>query len=208
MAWEEREPVEAVIKRQLRPTPVLVIAILHFTLGGLSLFYGLCGLGGQLVMTSNLFPKPPTAPGRPQPLTQEDVQKYIDERVPYSKAMLYGGMIFDLLLSTLMIVAGFGLLQMRNWGRNLSIGYAFLSIAHKLFGLVIFFLLSLPIMREFLDHIPNQGPETAFVVPIMRVIMFITPALQLGYMIYPITVLIIMFLPKVSASFRGEPVGT
>src|SRR5262249_54107106 len=137
LAWEEREPVESVIKRQLRPTPVLVIAILHFTLGGISLFMGLCALGGQIVMTSNILPtgpKPP--PGAPQPMTQAEVFQLREQRFPFYRAIVFGNMAFDLLLSPLMIIAGFGLIKMKRWGRNLSISYAFLSITQKL---IIFF---------------------------------------------------------------------
>lgn len=191
-----------------RPTLVLVIAILHFTLGGLSLFYGVCGIGAQLVMQAKLLPQPPTVPGRPKPITQEEIQNYVEQRVPSYKVMLFGGMTFELCLSILMISAGFGLLQMRTWGRHLSIGYACLSVAFKLFGIVYAFLVSLPIMNEFLNQVPDHGPETMIMVKTMRVALSATPVMQLSYMIYPIAVLVVMNLPSVSAAFRGQPRNT
>lgn len=191
-----------------RPTPVLVIAILHFTLGGLSLVYGLCGVGTHLAMQAKLFPQPPTVPGRPQPITYNDVQTYLEQRVPSYKAMFYGGMAFDLILSTLMIIAGLGLLQMRSWGRYLSIGYACLSVSHKLFGVVYYFLVSHSVMNEFLDQLSNrQDPEAVMIVQTMRAMRYLTPIMQLSYMIYPIAVLVVMYLPSVSAAFRGQSLG-
>lgn len=193
---------------QKRPTPVLVIAILHFTFGGLSLFFGLCGLGAQLAMQAKVFPQPPSPPpGRPQAPTQDDIQKYMDQRIPHHQAMLYGGIIFDLCLSVLMIIAGLGLIQMRSWGRILSIGYACLSIVQKLVGIIYAFLVTLPVMNEFLDTLTNQAPETVIFVKTMRITITMTPILQLSYLVYPIVVLVVMYLPTVSAAFRGQTLG-
>jgi hypothetical protein len=193
-----------------RPTPVLVIAILHFTFGGMSLFWGLCGIGMQVGMhfaqANNLIPKPPPGPpGSPQPMTQADIQKFQEERIPYFRETTYGNMGYDLVLSSLMVIAGFGLLRMRSWGRSLSIAYAGLSIAHKIVMMFYAFIFVFPVMDELVpEMLSRMGPQPPFLGNMMTFFMKMVPVMQLSSLIYPIAVLVIMYLPSVSAAFRGE----
>src|SRR4051794_18852798 len=115
------------MKKQI-PTAVLVIAILNFIGGGLGLMTPLLGLGVQAIGTARVAPAPPPPPpggNQPfRPLTQAELEKKIEERMPYYRAVTFGGLFLDLIVSTLMVVAGVGLVKLQPWGRWLGLGYA------------------------------------------------------------------------------------
>jgi hypothetical protein len=108
-----------------RPMPVTVIAVLNFIFGGLGVLYTLCGglaFLGMILMFQNL-PAPPG--GGPNPGKEfGNLFTSIPGFVPFT----IGRTILDSVLAIVLIVAGFGLLRMRNWGRIASMVYAVITI--------------------------------------------------------------------------------
>jgi hypothetical protein len=186
-----------------RPLSIMPIAVLHFVFGGLGILCGICsGIqlagGGQNWMTPT--PNGPQAAEMKQ--MQDEMQKAMESGAG-SKAVQIGTVILDLAISIIMIVSGIGLLQLRPWGRSLSILYAILSIALKIFEAVYAFAVTGPIINEFINTHTASGPEQEFMFTVMRMVAIIPPLIQLVCMLYPIIVLIIMFRPAVTAAFRN-----
>jgi hypothetical protein len=187
-----------------RPLSIMPIAVLHFVFGGMGILCGLCsgiqlaGGGGQ-----NWMAPTPTAPG-PQAdemkQMQDEMQKAMENSA--SRAVQIGSVIVDLAISIMMIVSGIGLLQLRPWGRMLSIIYAILSISLKIFEAVYAFAVTKPTIDHFLETHTASAPEQQFMFTVLKMVAIIPPVIQLVCMIYPIIVLIIMFRPPVVAAFR------
>jgi hypothetical protein len=91
-----------------RPASVLVLAIFHFILGGLGLLMGLVAVGG----TAALYARTPAAAPGNAAFGPTVVWRYLDAHLPYWKEMDIAFGLVYLAISVLMIVAGFGLLQM------------------------------------------------------------------------------------------------
>ncbi len=124
------------------------------------------------------------------------------ESGPAFHAVQIGTVVIDLAISITMIVSGIGLLQLRPWGRLLSIVYAVLSIALKVFEAGYAFAFTVPEVNEFLKTHTASSPEEQFAFSFMRILAIGSPIVQLVCMIYPIIVLVIMFRPSVAAAFR------
>jgi hypothetical protein len=97
------------------------------------------------------------------------------------------------------IVAGIGLLKLKNWGRLLSIGYAIWAIGWGLLGMVInFFCVMQPLMAQASQ---KSGPEAATMI---GAAIGGTVGGCFG-MIYPVVLLIFMTRPKIVAAFQSSP---
>lgn len=184
-----------------RPLSIMPIAVLHFVFGGLGLLCGICsGIqlagGGQNWMTPT--PTGPQAAEMKQ--MQEEMEKAMESAA--SRAVQIGTAVADFVISIIMIVSGIGLLQLRPWGRSLSILYAILSISLKIFEAVYAFAVTGPTINEFINTHTASAPEQQFMFNIMKMAAIIPPIIYLVCMIYPIVVLIIMFRPAVAAAFR------
>src|SRR5262245_19730238 len=104
-----------------RPMPVTVIAVLNFIFGGLGLLSALCG-GLALLFVVLMFQNMPAPPGGgPNPGKElGNVFTSIPGFVPFTIIST----ILNSVLAIVLIVAGIGLLRMRNWGRITSMVYA------------------------------------------------------------------------------------
>jgi hypothetical protein len=180
---------------QNRPTAVLVIAILHFIVGGLGLLQSVCGgvllLSGGMEMMAKI--------GGPQAAHQIEVM----EGLPYYKFYMVGNLVVDLVFDMMLLAAGFGLLRMRAWAHKLSIAYAVTSILHK----VIIAIYTFSYLLAIYDHLPpfaaNQPgtQEVQRMVAVMqKAVAGATPFIT---MIYPLAVLVIMLWPAVRSAFGG-----
>src|SRR6516162_6539589 len=139
-----------------RPLSIMPIAILHFVFGGMGILCGICsgiqlaGGGGQNWMTPT-----PTGPQAAEMKQMQDEMQQAMESAGGSHAVQIGTVIIDLAISIIMIVSSIGLLQLRPWGRLLSIVYAILSISLKIFEVVYAFAVTKPIIDNFLEaHTP------------------------------------------------------
>jgi hypothetical protein len=95
-----------------------------------------------------------------------------------------------------LLIAGIGLLKMKDWARQLSIGYSVFAIVSGLVGMVLTYVW---VTRPILDRMSGaQGPEAAGAIG-GAVGGVIGGCFSL---IYPIVLLIFMMRPKVVAAFR------
>jgi hypothetical protein len=188
--------------RRYRPTAVLVLAILHFVGGGIGLITTLLTAGMQALNASRSAVVAPAAV-TPQNLGAA-LTRYIEDHVPSYQALTYGQLAVSLVLDLLLLVGGVGLLNMRPWGRRLSLGYAVLSILNRLFGLVYGLAVVLPVTREYLRLVAQQNPGLAGAVAGREIGGIIGLIASFVFVLYPIAVLIILLHPRVAAAFRGE----
>ena len=187
-----------------RPPAVLVIAILHFVFGGFDLLGGLCGLALIASGAADFFAK---LGGPNQGLNQVEMQQALDAKLPAYKAVRFSDVGIALVLGTLLVAGGFGLLTMKPWGRTLSLAYALLSSAYTIFRMIYALALEMPEMRLYLEDKLQQapaGPQRGGLEMAM-VLMTVMPIIvHVAALIYPTAVLIIMFRPSIRAAFRGE----
>ena len=203
-----------------RHPAITTIAVLHLVLGGLGILCGACGLGGaaflgaggmeslQKFMEKAVAKDPKAAR---QVALQKEAQRIRDQknpRGPVVEGIRWGA---RLLLSTMMLVAGFGLLKVHPWARDLSIAYAVLDLIDLLAGLYYTITVLIPV-EEVATKVLLQGVEA----PNKAAREWMGQFAQLGSsmaigtavvcMLYPLAVLVVMFWPSVSAAFqRGEP---
>lgn len=195
-----------------RPTAVLVIAILHFVFGGLGVLIGVVGIALQAAGGSKLFqPAPPPQAGQnAKAMDMSDLEDFIAKEVPGSKAIQTGDVVGKTALSICMIIAGVGLVKMQSWGRWLSVLYGLGSIALHVLRTIYFYTQLLPALQKYFDAKKAMIVNDQKLVEAIKMIEFfamLAPLLELVTIIYPIIVLIVMFLPSVSAAFRGELAG-
>lgn len=184
-----------------RPVAVLVFAILHFVVAGLGLILMMCA-GASMAM-QYAGGKTADAQGR----MQAEMEKVIERKLPLHKALTVTANVVWVVFDIMLIAAGFGLLKMAAWSRYLSISYATLSLAFKLFQLG-YAVYALPVMDEAFNTMKND-PQVASMPQVVNMATtlgkFFMVAGPCIMMIYPIAVLIAMNLASVRAAFRGEP---
>jgi hypothetical protein len=195
--------MKALVMKKLRPTAVVVIAILELVGGGLGLAQGLCGLALASGGGSQMF----TGLGGQQGKVQQDLPQRMEKefaaKVPGYQVAKYGALAVAILLSILMLIAGAGLLAMKPWARSLSIVYALLSIANHIFSLVYAFAFTIPAANEFFRE-AAADKEVAQFASLMQAMLPVSTIVAAVFVAFPITVLIVMLLPSVAAAFRGK----
>ena len=196
--------------RRQRPTSLTVIAVFHFIFGGLGLLCGLIGLAGQAAGGAgggNPFGSPPGA-GTPQQKELEDFSKQVQERAaneaPLSKPVNIVLQAVGLLLALLMVVAGFGLLQVKPYGWWGSVVYGVVALITDIFNLLFSLLYALPIARRIIDQELKSHPAAAPLAGFLQMTGPLTISVVILAMIYPAIVLLVMSRPTVRAAIRGE----
>ncbi|HMC66536.1 MAG TPA: hypothetical protein VKI65_16495 [Gemmataceae bacterium] len=178
-----------------RPTVVLVMAILNFVFGGLGFFWVICAGLGLLVVVSLAKNAPPPPGGGRNPLADlSEMFNSIPGFIPYTIIASILGLIVDIVL----IVAGIGLLKMKPWARWTCVAYGFYGIVASLGGLVYTLTVVNPAMAQWQQkQAAGAGGNTGFNNAVSHV------SAMLG-MAYAVALLIVMFLPNVSAAFAGR----
>jgi len=124
------------------------------------------------------------------------VAKVIQENATYMaylKVMIPVG----ILASITLLVAGIGLLILKNWARYLSIGFGIYGVLSGLIGAIMNFMYVMQPLLEQASH--QQGPEAAGAI---GGAIGGTVGGCFG-VIYPILLLIFMTRPKVVAAFQS-----
>jgi hypothetical protein len=195
------------MKRPNRPAIVVVMAIMQIVFGSLGLLRGLCGVGLQLAGGAKAF----AVPAGPQQPQVPDVDALLRAKIPHYELMQYGQLALGVLSGTVMILSGVGLLRLRPWGRRLTIGYACYNIAMTILGVVFFYAVSKQVMEEIFANMqadPKLPPQAKTALGITEAFATLTPLLQIGLLVYPIALLVVMFLTDVRKAFRGPGTGT
>ena len=196
------------VQQKTPPAGVKVIGILQLIFGGLGLLLGLIGL---LALVAGFKPGGGfgAAPANnPQAKMQQELQEGLEQaqaNVPGGKAVQYGDLGANLLLSLMMIASGIGLLQLQPWGRSLAIGYAVLSLLTKVFGLIFALAFTIPAITEFMDSFAVKYPEMKAVATVSRIAFYGGVFGALVVAIYPIIVLFIMLSRSTRVAFGASP---
>ena len=162
-----------------RPTLVTVFGILNMVFGVL----GVLGMVGTLVMFAFMES------------SDNPAIKAMKENANYA-AWLKLNIPLGLLACAVLIVAGIGLLKLKNWARKLSIGYAVYAIVFGIVGIVVNYLF---LIRPMLENAARQrGPE-AFGSTVGAISGSVGGLFGL---IYPVFLLVMMTRPNIVAAFR------
>jgi len=184
-----------------RPVAVLVMAILNFVFGGLGLLCLTCGAIGFLAAASLLKSIPAPSGGGPNPAAEiTGMFDSIPGYIPYMITTTILGVVMAIVL----IVAGVGLLNMRPWARWTCVVYSTYTILASLFTLFYTVTVVNPAIRKWqIDFMRRQGgfgpPPSSGVGDSVSAL-----AGALFSMAYAIALLVVMFLPHVSAAFAGK----
>jgi beta-lactamase regulating signal transducer with metallopeptidase domain len=111
-------------------------------------------------------------------------------------------------MAVLLIIAGIGLLRLRPWARWLCIGYSIVTILSTVANTVYAILVVNPAVSQSLAEFPEKmsGPKGAGAPPMPMMTPGMNTTLSIfGAIIgmtYAIVLLVVLFLPHVSAAFN------
>jgi uncharacterized membrane-anchored protein len=164
---------------QQRPLAVTIFGILNIGFGAL----GVLGLLVSMVMLTHIDT---TA----NPVLREMYSN--PTYVMWMKISLpFGGVV-----SVALLVAGIGLLFLKNWARVVSLGYGVYTIITGIIGGCVM----IPVYQQMMAH-TGGGPSGIIALGSMIGGVF---GLAVG-MAYPILLIIFMTRPKIVAAFRPAP---
>lgn len=176
--YDSMQPVQ-----KARPTSATVFAILNLVFAGLAS----CGLAFSLF---GLIAPQAASFGQPNP-TMDAITGN-----PAALTVAWVSNIWSLVTIVLMITAGIGLLAVKPYGRLCSIAYAISSLLEKVFGLIGYYAVTGPLMRQAVQDMaddPNFKKEQVEVMEMaMDVTQFTTVIIVAITAIYPVLVLIYM----------------
>jgi hypothetical protein len=188
-----------------RTTAVLVIAICHFAFGGLGLLCNVCSGVGSLAGDANPLRQLADQKMRDDAERQREKERIKAAKLPGYRFYTSFNVTMTWILSAAMVAAGFGLLYMKSWGHWLSTGYGVASILCNLVGLFygIFYLnpLETELMR---NNPPPPGLDQQQAEMAAGIAGPLGNAMPCCFMIYPLAVLIVMFLPSTLAAFGSR----
>jgi len=194
-------------KRQMRnerPVIVLVFAILNIVFGGLGIICSFCS-GTSVGLAAGMM----SAAGSTMPLTPIPSSLLTISIVEYA---------IGFILSAILTVSGIGLLGMNPWARRLSVAVSALGIAYALSWSTINIGYVNPAMQkwqtEFQEQLsreqrkqglqPTANVYQSFQSPAMNIAMNVLSAMLIVG--YAVALIVVMFLPHVSAAFAGRRV--
>jgi hypothetical protein len=179
-----------------RPTSFTVFAVLSIVFGSLGLVCNACGLVSQAAMPALRGMQPKPAPGQPDP---EVLQREFEAKLPGYQAYQWGTMGLSIILSTLLLVSGIGLLKMKAWSRWTCILYGVISILVQLAVMVYNVAYVGPATTELMNESMKSSNVT---LPGGLVTGFVVFVALLG-MTYAIILLIFAVRPRM-----GEQLAT
>lgn len=171
-----------------RPTSVLVFGVINIIFGAL----GLCGLIVQLSIQLSGFDQ---LQGQNNP-TLELMQELTQTNPAYE---LYTQlmMVLGSVMTILILVAGIGLIKLKNWARLSSIGWAVFTIATTIMNTLITFVLVFIPLLDQLTGPERIGIQIGIVFSIIFAFVFFVYS---AFMIFKLT------RPAIVAAFADDPV--
>jgi hypothetical protein len=192
-----------------RPTSVTVIAVLHLVFGGFGLIGGLCGLIVVAIGSTTLIPQPPAPPpGANVPFPPDinvRLDRFLKQELPFHQTITLVQTALGLVLSSVLVVAGIGLLAMRPRARRLSLVYSAVSIAFQLASLFYAILFVMPAMSSFYEQLVREFPAAAPLLTFSRMGVWVGVVFAPLAIAYPIVVFVLLTRRKVVAAFEGRP---
>jgi hypothetical protein len=119
-----------------KPQVAVVFGILHIVFGGLGVALNLCGVGLMVavyVMVNTLYQQA----GPMEKKDLDDLWQNLNTNVPGLFAYVLTDMVGRMLLGVVLLIAGIGLLRVKNWARYVSICWAIVRIVF-LIGLLFY----------------------------------------------------------------------
>jgi hypothetical protein len=119
-----------------KPQVAVVFGILHMVFGGLGIFCNLCGIGSLVamyVLMTTLYQQ--AGPAEKKEL--EELWQKLNESVPGLLIYVFADQIGRVLLGIVLLIAGIGLMGVKNWARHLSVVWAIVRIGFLL-GLLVY----------------------------------------------------------------------
>jgi hypothetical protein len=180
-----------------RPTSVLVLAIFDIIFGSLGLICMVCAGIGLATGSALSGLGPPGGQNQPDMNAQ---RKFMADHIPGYAAYEIGILVLGLLMASVLLAAGIGLLKMQNWARWTALGYACVRFLVALFEVVFTILVVNPVSVEYLEEQQKRGlTPFSLTVGMANAISGFTFLL---YIALPLANLIILFLPGVRAAFH------
>jgi hypothetical protein len=181
-----------------------VLGILNLVGGFLGLFLSLIGIVFLLAGGASNFGG---ANAANDPLSPAAIEAYMDANAPGSRAARYGGTAVDLVLTLLMIVSGFGLLNYRKWARGMAITYAVMSLVVKVAVMTYQFTVVIPTLVPYIDQAVVNEPQPQRDARAIggKAGAYGGACGPMIFGVYPIVVLSILLSKKGKAAFEPPP---
>lgn len=130
-----------------KPTAAMVFGVLNILFGVI----GLCGLAISAVV---MF-----IPLNPQMTKDNPALQLMEENAVY-RSFTQLAVVLGFVASAVLIMGGIGLMQMRPYGRTLSIGYGFYSLVMNVLGIIVNVAIVFPALLEKANA-AGGGPAAA-----------------------------------------------
>ena len=155
-----------------RPTSSIIFGVFHLIFGAM----------GFLSILLALFILPG---GMPEGVF--DLQALLEERIAWYGTYSTTFMVIGLFASLLLIAAGIGLFQLREWARKASIAYGIYGLVTGLLGLCVNLFYVIPLLEEALEQTTNEIERAGIIGGMAGGLIGVGAAL-----VYPTLVLIFM----------------
>jgi hypothetical protein len=181
-----------------RPSSVTVIGILSIVFASLSLLGSLCN-GISLIMQAS----GKTFAGGGSEL---ELHRMMVAEIPGYVPFEFGSWILSLILGTLLLVSGIGLLNMRPWARTLSLLYAPIKIVFEIGALIYTVVLVTPVQARWMEAefarkgVPAGNMASMF-SGLTAAVLFVGAAITIGY---AIVLMIVLMRPNVREAFGAS----
>jgi hypothetical protein len=194
------------MKRQ-RPTILTVTAILNLILGGLGLCGYLC-MGAVIIFLVAVIGQ--AVANMPKDAARDfeqmkEIVASLGRDIPGIWAFYISQLAVGAVLTLVLLASGVGLLLLARWGRVLALSYSILAIVAQLGALGVQYFYLNPAIKRWGENFVAQhgGKMAADQNPFQNTLLDVFgTALNLGYAIF---LLIVMFLPAVTAAFSRTP---
>lgn len=179
--------------RSNRPPAVTFVAVANMIVG---IFGILCACFNGVVMAFMAS----ISANEPDPFLQSIGQywDFIVRNIPAYVPVEVSLSIYHLLISVLAIIGSIGLLSVRNWGRVLALIYGMSMIFVQFSYLLFFFAFVSPVLNRFEGRQQGVGGDGLFGTGVIEA------GSSFVVLIYAIVIVILLFLPTVSAAFADR----
>jgi hypothetical protein len=185
-----------------------VFAILNLVFGGIGLLCNMCGILGQAFAMSIPMAGPPGAGGK-NPMME--AFGGLEKEIPGYTAYQFSTLAVGFILCAMLVLSGIGLLNMKRWARWLCVGTSVAIILYAIGTAAYTIAYVQPALERLQRHIQEEiqkqtgGPTPnpfAFLTMAGTVSAVLTGLVKIAY---AVGLLVVMFLPGVSAAFAGRP---
>lgn len=188
-----------------RPTSVLVVAILQIVFGSLGVLCGACAPLG-LIQQQNAAQDFRSGPKNGLSERQREAFARFAEKSNANLPFTAGAMALSLLGAILMLSGGIGLLNMKPWGRPVTMAWGGLAIVYHLGSFGYLAGVTYPQMNEFMTEFKGGGnsPVADAMLIGMQAGMITGIAVGVLSIFYAAFILFLINRPEVVAAFSGE----